>query len=71
VSLPITGYRVCAAAMPTSGGASLGAVEKAFGEGASRIVQYGGAKEGDRTMLDALLPAASALSEASTSGMAW
>jgi dihydroxyacetone kinase len=36
---------------------------QAFHEGARRIQRYGGASEGDRTMLDALLPAARAFEE--------
>jgi hypothetical protein len=60
--------RCFAVVLPKSGGADLEAVQKAFQEGASRIVQYGGAKVGNRTMLDALLPAAAALSRASSSG---
>ena len=33
----------------------------ALGEGARRVQEYGGAREGDRTMLDALVPAIAAL----------
>lgn len=36
---------------------------QAFHDGAQRIQRYGGAAEGDRTMLDALLPAARAFAE--------
>ncbi len=40
---------------------------RALGEGVRRIEEYGGAREGDRTMLDALVPAVSALA---TGGLA-
>ena len=46
--------------------ASLGASAAAFQAGVKAIQRYGGASKGDRTMLDALLPAADALSRASS-----
>ena len=44
------------------------ALAGAFQAAAQAIATYGGAAEGDRTMLDALLPAARAMQEAATSG---
>ncbi|RCK42443.1 dihydroxyacetone kinase [Thalassospira profundimaris] len=41
---------------------------EAFDIGANAIAELGGAKEGDRTMLDALLPAARAFDEAAKAG---
>ena len=46
--------------------ASLAAVAGAFQAGVDAIQQYGGASRGDRTMLDALLPAAEALARSSS-----
>ena len=45
-------------------------VARAFQAGVDAIAKYGGAKPGDRTMLDALVTAAEALQEASGSGPA-
>ena len=46
------------------------ALAGAFQAAAGAIATYGGAAEGDRTMLDALLPAARAMQEAADSGQA-
>jgi dihydroxyacetone kinase len=41
--------------------AKQGSLTEAFGHGLERMTTYGGAKPGDRTMLDALVPAIDAL----------
>ncbi|MGM4919262.1 dihydroxyacetone kinase subunit L [Tardiphaga sp. 813_E8_N1_3] len=41
----------------------------AFAEGCRGISEIGGASEGDRTMLDAMIPAAQALASAATAGL--
>ena len=58
-----------AAALPNQGGATLQEVAAAINAGAEKIVLYGGAKEGSRTMLDALLPAAKALTRSVKAGL--
>ena len=47
---------------------SAGELAQAFGDGANAIAKYGGAKPGDRTMLDAMLPACDAFSAAAGQG---
>jgi dihydroxyacetone kinase len=48
--------------------ASVAAIATAFQAGCTAIAELGGARGGDRTMLDALWPAADALEEAAKSG---
>lgn len=43
-----------------------GTIEAALRDGVTRVQEYGGAREGDRTMLDALLPAVAVLSSGGT-----
>lgn len=55
-------------ALPAQGAASAKEIGAAFQAGAEKIMLYGGAKAGSRTMLDALLPASEAFSSAVESG---
>lgn len=57
-----------AAKLGEEGPAQTVEVAEAFSSGAASIAQYGGAAEGNRTMLDALLPASRAFTEAATKG---
>lgn len=54
--------------LPNTGAATPKEISQAFTLGAQKIIQYGGAQEGNRTMLDALLPAANAFQLAIQSG---
>jgi dihydroxyacetone kinase len=51
-----------------AGPSPLAAWAQAFSAGCAAVMELGGAKAGDRTMLDALLPAAAALESAATRG---
>lgn len=60
---------MCGAAhLPAKGPARLSEAAEALSAGAQAIMQYGGAKKGSRTMLDALLPAAVKLAEEAERG---
>ena len=59
-----------AAVLEARGSTDVPAWASAFGEGCLGISELGGAVEGDRTMLDALIPAAQALGGPASAGLA-
>lgn len=59
-----------AAALEKQGMGDIAAWSSAFTQGCQGISELGGAVEGDRTMLDALIPAAQALAESASAGLA-
>ncbi|MQA93543.1 MAG: dihydroxyacetone kinase subunit L [Streptosporangiales bacterium] len=64
-----TYFRKLARALPEHGGASAAELGAALQVGVDGVRALGGAAEGDKTMVDALVPAAAAFAETATDGL--